>query len=154
VSAPFQQWALDFIGEIHTPSSGKHKWILTTIDYFTKWIEDVSTRRVTKKVIMNFLEENTLSIFSCTEVIIIDNVASFKSANMIKFCEYYGIELRHSPSYYPQGNGLENHPIRVYLGSLISCWKITRGIEILSINMPCDLTMLAQKDKPEPHLFN
>jgi hypothetical protein len=33
IEAPFQQWGLDFIGEIHPPSSGQHKWILTTTDY-------------------------------------------------------------------------------------------------------------------------
>jgi len=32
---PFQQWGLDFIGEIHPPSSGQHKWILTATVYFT-----------------------------------------------------------------------------------------------------------------------
>ena len=35
---PFQQWGLDFIGEIHPSSSGQHKWILTATYYFTKWI--------------------------------------------------------------------------------------------------------------------
>ena len=38
VYEPFQQWGLDFIGEIHPASSGHHRWILTTTDYFTKWI--------------------------------------------------------------------------------------------------------------------
>ena len=32
VSAPFQQWGLDFIREIHPPSSGKHCWILVATD--------------------------------------------------------------------------------------------------------------------------
>jgi hypothetical protein len=32
-SIPFQQWGLEFIGEIHPPSSGKHRWILTATDY-------------------------------------------------------------------------------------------------------------------------
>jgi hypothetical protein len=36
VSGPFQQWGLDFIGEIHPASSGQHRWILTTTDFFTK----------------------------------------------------------------------------------------------------------------------
>jgi len=36
---PFQQWGLDFVGEIHPSSSGQHKWILTATDYFTKWIK-------------------------------------------------------------------------------------------------------------------
>ena len=32
VSAPFQQWGLDFIGEIHPPSLGQHRWILKATD--------------------------------------------------------------------------------------------------------------------------
>ncbi len=106
VSAPFQQGALDFIGEIHPPSSGQHGWILTTTDYFTKWIEAIPTRRAIDKVIMTFLEDNILFRFGCLEVIIIDNVATFKSTPMIIFCEYYGIKLRHSITYYPHGNGV------------------------------------------------
>jgi hypothetical protein len=33
VSAPFQQWDLDFIGEIRPPSSGQHRWILRATDF-------------------------------------------------------------------------------------------------------------------------
>ena len=44
VEAPFQQWGLDFIGEINPISSRKHKWILTTTYFFTKWVEAVPTR--------------------------------------------------------------------------------------------------------------
>jgi hypothetical protein len=47
VQAPFQQWGLDFIGEIHPPSAAQHQWILTATDYFTKWIEVVPTRQAT-----------------------------------------------------------------------------------------------------------
>jgi hypothetical protein len=38
VEAPFQQWGLDFIGEINPTSLGQHRWILTATYYFTKWI--------------------------------------------------------------------------------------------------------------------
>ena len=55
VEAPFQQWGLDFIGEINPNSSGQHKWILTTTDYFTKWIEAIPTRKSTNAVIIDFL---------------------------------------------------------------------------------------------------
>eukprot|EP00253_Pinus_taeda_P035340 PITA_35340 len=47
VSAPFQQWGLDFISEIHPASYEKHRWILTATDYFTKWIEAIPTRQAT-----------------------------------------------------------------------------------------------------------
>ena len=52
INAPFQKWGLYFIGEIHPPSSGQHKWILTTIDVFTKWVEAI-------------LQDNFLNIFGC-----------------------------------------------------------------------------------------
>eukprot|EP00253_Pinus_taeda_P010010 PITA_10010 len=41
VSTPFLQWGLDFIGEIHPTSGNQHRWILTAIDYFTKWVEAI-----------------------------------------------------------------------------------------------------------------
>ena len=55
VNAPFQQWGLDFIREINPSSSGQHKWILTAIDFFTKWVEAIPTRNATDKVIINFI---------------------------------------------------------------------------------------------------
>lgn len=106
VKAPFQQWGLDFIREINPSSSGQHKWILTTTDYSTKWIEAVPTRRATDAVIIQFLEENILSRFGVPRKIITDNVASFKSKKMVDFCSEYHILLGHSTAYYPQGNGL------------------------------------------------
>jgi ribonuclease HI len=104
-STPFQQWGLDFIGEIHPPSSGQHRWILTATDYFTKWIEAVPTRSASHKVIISFLED-IIARFGCPSRIITDNAASFKSEPLIKFCEQFQISLVHSTPYYPQGNGL------------------------------------------------
>jgi hypothetical protein len=36
---PFSKWGLDFIGLINPPYSVGHVYILTTTDYFTKWVE-------------------------------------------------------------------------------------------------------------------
>ena len=103
---PFQQWGLDFIGEINPPSSAQHKWILTATDYFTKWIEGIPSRQATDNVIISFLERNILSRFGCPQKIITDNAAAFKSKKIIDFCHKYHITLGHSTTYYPQGNGL------------------------------------------------
>jgi hypothetical protein len=99
------KWGLDFIGEIHPASSGQHRWILTSTDYFTKWIEAIPTRNASHKVIIIFLED-IMSRFGCPRRIVTDNVASFKVEPLIKLCEQYGITLVHSTPYYPQGNGL------------------------------------------------
>jgi len=78
VSAPFKQWAMDFIGEIHPTSSDQHRWILTATDYFTKWIKEIPTRQATDAVITSFFENNLLSRFACPNKLITDNVAAFK----------------------------------------------------------------------------
>ena len=83
VEAPFQQWDLDFIGEINTSPSGKHKWILTTTNYFTKRIESIPTKKDIDTVIIQFIEENILARFACPRKIITDNAQAFKSKKMI-----------------------------------------------------------------------
>lgn len=106
ISAPFQQWGLDFIGEIHPASLGQHRWILTATDYFTKWIEAIPTPKATDSVIISFIESNILSRFGCPYKLITDNAAAFKSKKMVDFCYKYNISLGHSTAYHPQGNGL------------------------------------------------
>jgi len=109
VSAPFQQWGLDFIGEIHPAFSGHNRWILTATDYFTKWIEAAPTRQATDTIIISFLENNILSRFGCPNKLITDNAAAFKSKRMVEFCHRYHIILGHSTAYHPQGNGLAEY---------------------------------------------
>jgi hypothetical protein len=106
VEAPFQQWGLDFLGEINPHSSAQHRWILTATDYFTKWVEAIPTRKATDSVVIEFLEENILARFGCPRKIVTDNAQAFKSMAMISFCQKYNIVLGHSTAYYPQGNRL------------------------------------------------
>jgi transposase InsO family protein len=96
---------LDFIGEIHPPSSGQHIWILTATDYFTKWIEVVPTRSTSHKVLISLLED-IIARFGFPSRIFTDNTPPFRSEPLVKFCEQYEISLIHSTPYYPQGNGL------------------------------------------------
>jgi len=103
---PFQQWDLDFIGEIVPASSGQHKYILTATDYFTKWSEAIPTKRATDKVIMIFLEENIFSRFGCPKKLVTNNAQAFKSGPMVNLYQKYNVVLSHSTTYYPQGNGL------------------------------------------------
>ena len=95
-----------FIGEINPSSSGQHKWILVSTDYFTKWIEAILTRNASHQVIMKFLYENIFIKFGCSVRLVTDNKPPFKAKALVKMCEPMGIQLVHSTSYYPQGNGL------------------------------------------------
>ena len=115
IEAPFQQWGLEFIGEINPNYSGQHRWILIATDYFTKWIEAIPTRRATDAVIMCFLEENNLDRFGFPRRIVIDNAIAFKSKKMINFVHKYHIFLNHSTTYYPEGNELAKYSNKIML---------------------------------------
>jgi transposase InsO family protein len=106
VEVCFQQWGLDFIGEFKDNSSNGHKWILTTTNYFTRWVEVIPTKRATDKVVMDFLEERIITHFRVPAKITTDNAKAFDSTELSTFFFYYGIVLSHSSNYYPQGNGL------------------------------------------------
>ena len=75
-------------------------------DYFTKCIEAIPTRNATHSVIINFLNDHTFARFGCAKRLVTDNEAAFKDDVLVKLCEYIGIHLVHSTTYYPQGNGL------------------------------------------------
>jgi hypothetical protein len=76
-SGPFQQWGLDFNGEIHLAFSGQHRCILIAMYYFTKWIKVIPTSNSSHKVIIGFLED-IMARFGCPNRIVIDNATSFK----------------------------------------------------------------------------
>lgn len=106
VNGPFQQWGLDFIGEINPHSIGQHKWILVATNYLTKWIEVLPTKNANHQVVIKFLNENIFTRFGCLTKLVTNNAATFKVEGLVDMCESMGIQLVHSTSYYPQGNGL------------------------------------------------
>jgi transposase InsO family protein len=97
---------LDFIGEIHPPSSNQHKWTLVATDYFTKWIEAIPTKNANHTVIINFLYDHIFARFGCPKRLVTDNATTFNDKPLVKLFEDMGIQLVHSTAYYPQGNGL------------------------------------------------
>jgi transposase InsO family protein len=107
MEAPFQRGGLDFIREINPHSRAQHKWILTAIDYFTKWVEAIPTRRDMDLVVIDFLEDNILSSFRFPQNIVTDSAHAIKSMAMVSFFQKYNIMLCHSMAYYPQGNGMD-----------------------------------------------
>lgn len=41
----FQQWGLDFIRELKDNSSNGYRWVLIATKYFTRWVEDIPTKK-------------------------------------------------------------------------------------------------------------
>ncbi|PHU13868.1 hypothetical protein BC332_15073 [Capsicum chinense] len=57
----FVAWGIDVIGPIEPKASNGHRFILVDIDYFTKWVEAVTFKSVTKKVAVDFVHANIIS---------------------------------------------------------------------------------------------
>ena len=78
-----------------------------TTDYFSKWVEAIHVKHATNTVVIEFLINNILSRFGFPKKLVTSNTRAFSLVKMIKFCADYNIDLAHSTTYYPQGNGLE-----------------------------------------------
>jgi hypothetical protein len=63
VDSPFQQWGLDIIEPINPPSSQQNNFIITTIDYFTRWSEVAPLRAVNTSQVISFLNSNIIYLF-------------------------------------------------------------------------------------------
>ena len=102
---PFVAWGMDVIGPIRPKASNGHRFILVAIDYFTKWVEAVTLKSVTKKVMVDFIHFNIICRFGIPKVIITDNAANLNSHSMQEVCYQFKIEHRNSAPYRPKVNG-------------------------------------------------
>ena len=76
---PFRGWAMDMIGQINSPSSKGHQWVLAVMDYFTKWVEAVLMRLVASKDVINFIKEHIIHRFGIPQTITTDGGSVFIS---------------------------------------------------------------------------
>ena len=106
ITEPFEQWGIDIIGEIKPNYSLQHKYILTAIDYFTRWVEAIPLRKVNEDAVMDFLQDHIMTRFGVPISLVFDNATYFSSIRLTAFAHERGIKLHYSANYYPQGNGL------------------------------------------------
>jgi len=102
---PFQQWALVQIKVINPNSSFDHKFIITTIDYFTRWVEVELIKEANQRIILKFIEK-LITRYAIPQTIIFDNSLAFVGADVTNLAMKYGIYWKTYLNYYPQGNGL------------------------------------------------
>jgi hypothetical protein len=106
VEKSFSQWGFDVVGPINPKYSKGNMYILTTTNYFMKWMEAVALNKVDVEELIKFLKDNILSRFGVPDKFIIDNGSLFIGSKFTDFFGQYGIIMSQSSNYYPQGNGL------------------------------------------------
>jgi hypothetical protein len=90
---------LDFIGQIHPPSSKGHLFVLVATCYLTKWIEDVPFKNMMHKEVIEFIIEHIIHTLTTVQG------TSFVSSQVREFVESYKIKLPNSSLYFARGNG-------------------------------------------------
>ncbi|XP_027769602.1 uncharacterized protein K02A2.6-like [Solanum pennellii] len=96
---------MDVIGPIEPKASNGHRFILVAIDYFTKWVEAITFKAVTKKAVLDFVHSNIICRFGIPGAIITDNAANLNSNLMKEVCEQFKIMRHNSTPYRPKANG-------------------------------------------------
>ncbi|XP_059294501.1 uncharacterized protein LOC132047478 [Lycium ferocissimum] len=101
---PFVACGMDVIGSIEPAASNGHRFILVSIDYFTKWVEAISHKSVTKKIVADFVGNHIICRFGVPESVITNNGANLNSHLMKDICEQFKITHRNSIAYWLQMN--------------------------------------------------
>ncbi|XP_019259455.1 PREDICTED: uncharacterized protein LOC109237594 [Nicotiana attenuata] len=101
----FPACGVDVIGPIKPATSNGQRFILVSINYFTKWVKASTYKAVTKKVVVDFVRNNIVCQFWIPESITNDNAVNFNSDLMREMCEKFRIVYRKSTAYRSQMNG-------------------------------------------------
>jgi hypothetical protein len=87
-------WGLDFVGPFQT-APGNYRFILVSIDKFTKWIEVRPVAKVTSVEAAKFMQDITHH-FSLPNKTITDLGAAFTGSAFLDFCQDNTIDVYYS----------------------------------------------------------
>ena len=108
MSAPwlFSMWDIDVIGAIKPKALNGHRFILVTINYFTKWVEAASYASVTRSVVVKFIKKEIICRYGLPKKIITNNATNLNNKMMKEMCEDFRIQHHNSTPYRPKMNGV------------------------------------------------
>ena len=105
IDTPFKRIAVDLVGEISPATSRGHRYILTVVDYATRYPEAIALKRIDTSTIAEAL----VSIFSRVGIpteILSDQGTQFTSNLMKEVSRLLSIKQLTTTPYHPQCNGL------------------------------------------------
>ncbi|KAL8570939.1 hypothetical protein ACOMHN_023611 [Nucella lapillus] len=105
IDTPFRRVAIDLIGPIAPCSGSGHRYILTMVDYATRYPEAVALKRIETEVVA----EGLVEVFSRVGVpseVLSDRGSQFTSGVMREVSRLLGVTQLYTTPYHPQSNGL------------------------------------------------
>ena len=98
-------WGNDMIREIKPTATNGHRYILVSIDYFTKWVEAASFTSVTKNVVAWFIKHNLIYRYGIPERFITDNGTNLNNTMIIELYMQFKNKHHNSSPNRPEMNG-------------------------------------------------
>ena len=105
VKEPFYQIGIDIVGPLKI-TERKNRYIVTAMDYFTKWVEAKALETADAKEVARFIYEDIICRHGCPKKILSDRGSHFNN-NLIKsLTTEFHIKHNFSTPYHPKTNGL------------------------------------------------
>jgi hypothetical protein len=102
----FDKWAIDFVGPINPPAKiTGARYIITTTEYLTRWVEVAPMKDCSAKTIENFLFEQVITRFGCPRFLLSEKGTHFINNTINAMNEYFEFHHQKSTPYHPQENG-------------------------------------------------
>nr|XP_027063201.1 uncharacterized protein LOC113689657 [Coffea arabica] len=114
---PFEQWGTDIIGPFPRAVGG-YTFLVTAVDYFTKWVEAEPLSTITGLAIQKFFWKCIVCRFGISQVIISDNGRQFAKNPFKTWCTNLGIKQHFTSVGHPQANGQAENFNRTFLHGL------------------------------------
>ena len=101
---PFHMVGIDIVGPLKTTKHG-NRYILSVIDYYTKYAEAEALPNQLAETVVRALE-TIFARHGMPSIIITDQGTNFESHLFSSMCKLFGIEKRRTTPYHPQTDGL------------------------------------------------
>jgi len=105
-SAPGEILYFDILGP-YTPSRQQFKYLLVTVDQFTKWVEIFPLKNIRMETVGKVMENEIFCRYGIPKVLVSDNGTNFTSKTMKYFCKQWNVKQRLTSVYHPQSNQTE-----------------------------------------------
>lgn len=101
---PFEKVSWDVMGPLPVTSNG-NKYIVVITDLFSKWVEAFPIQSTDTKTLATLLVNEVICRYRTPLYLHCGQGTNFTSNLKAAVCKLLSIELTHTSSYHPQGNG-------------------------------------------------
>ncbi|GFO42837.1 gypsy retrotransposon integrase-like protein 1 [Plakobranchus ocellatus] len=105
IDIPFKRVAIDLVGPINPPSEAGHRFILTLMDYTTRFAKAVPLHKIDTESVAEALVD-IYSRLGIPEEVLSDQGKKFISDCMKEVCHLLGIKQKTTTPYHPMCNGM------------------------------------------------